>query len=790
MSQLYVGVVEDIHDPLKLGRCRVRVVELHTANKVELPTEDLPWATPIQSITSAANSGIGQSPTGLLQGSTVIVVFTDQDQQNPLIIGSIAGIPSSDRPKDINPNDPEFEAKDDESLPSQREAQLGGDNTKDNELYLGPLTLRQYKQLQQQIIQIESSNNPQAVNSLGYIGLYQFGIQALETIGYIKKGSWSQYKSNSAMDINSVWTGKDNIRSKADFLNDVNAQHNAFKLLTQFNYNRLKSNNLASPEANPAKVAGLLGVAHNQGHTAAIKHSRGEVGTDGFGTSTTKYYILCFKSISGTETTEVPNSENIEDDPVDRNSIGKQGAQKFDVNDGFTSSSLRRSLGGFKDPDGKYPTNEYMDEPDVNRLARSQSISKTIVGEKEAGRTRNIHIANSSSTWSQPSIPYNARYPYNHTYTSESGHAMEFDDTPNCERINIHHKRGTFIEIDSNGTQTNKIVGHGCTIIEKDGVVFVSGNAHVHVEGNITIYAGQDISVETKGNANIKSKNVNVIGDESINLKSKSINFESTILGMKSASINMDGFVSTNTGAAIGTPSIESDVKFNGTFVELPVITRSDEQHFSLEGTEEAAVAVQLDKAIGEGKEEILDKDDELLSRVNGDTVSCDFVKPLTLDMRLTPNFKLRNMCVSNGFAFGGQRGMRAEEIICNLKHLAANVMEPIKLNYGDKLPVFTSVFRTPKTDKISQHELGEACDVVFTLNHGPSMSARRFHYEMAKALKETVPFDQMLLEYVTGGPVWIHLSYTSKRPLRYQILTLNNHRTVGQGLILMGVNE
>ena len=101
------GVVEDVNDPLMLGRCRVRVFGYHTEDLVELPTTDLPWAYPMQPITSAALSGIGTSPTGLLNGSHVFGFFRDDDEgQDPVIIGSFGGIPQSKPNKNKGYNDP------------------------------------------------------------------------------------------------------------------------------------------------------------------------------------------------------------------------------------------------------------------------------------------------------------------------------------------------------------------------------------------------------------------------------------------------------------------------------------------------------------------------------------------------------------------------------------------------------------------------------------------------------------------------------------------------------------
>jgi hypothetical protein len=87
------GVVEDIYDPLKLGRVRVRVLGWHTDDKSDIPTKDLPWAHVVMPVNSTSVSGKGWSPTGLVQGTWVIGFFRDgQNSQEPVVLGTIGGI--------------------------------------------------------------------------------------------------------------------------------------------------------------------------------------------------------------------------------------------------------------------------------------------------------------------------------------------------------------------------------------------------------------------------------------------------------------------------------------------------------------------------------------------------------------------------------------------------------------------------------------------------------------------------------------------------------------------------
>tara|TARA_S200002703_G_scaffold14703_2_gene12606 strand:- start:882 stop:3119 length:2238 start_codon:yes stop_codon:yes gene_type:complete len=103
----WFGVVEDNNDPLKTGRVKVRCLEWHTENKGDLPTDELPWAQVMMPVNSASNSGIGESPTGIQNGSWVVGFFMDGETANrPIVMGTIPGIPMEAPRSDSGFNDP------------------------------------------------------------------------------------------------------------------------------------------------------------------------------------------------------------------------------------------------------------------------------------------------------------------------------------------------------------------------------------------------------------------------------------------------------------------------------------------------------------------------------------------------------------------------------------------------------------------------------------------------------------------------------------------------------------
>ena len=94
-SNFYTGVVEDRNDPLYLGRVRVRIYGLHTDDKSKIASPDLPWSDVLMPTTSPSLSGLGLSPHGLVEGSTVMGFFRDEDDmQDFVVIGSMFGKPS------------------------------------------------------------------------------------------------------------------------------------------------------------------------------------------------------------------------------------------------------------------------------------------------------------------------------------------------------------------------------------------------------------------------------------------------------------------------------------------------------------------------------------------------------------------------------------------------------------------------------------------------------------------------------------------------------------------------
>ena len=483
-------------------------------------------------------------------------------------------------------------------------------------------------------------------------------------------------------------------------------------------------------------------------------------------------------------------------------------------NSSKTATQSNASTQGFVDPTGKYPL--YFNEPDTNRLARHEDINKTIVYKKEAGVLTGVETAD-GSTWNQSPIPYNSQYPFNHVMQTESGHVLEFDDTPHSERVHIYHKSGTFTEIDANGTQVNRIIGDGYEILERNGFVQVNGSLNVTIDGaqNVLVKNGMNLSVRGVANINVyNDANLNVSGSlnmsvgETFAVKAAAVIIEGDTVDIKSngaltasgagdVNINSGGTLSAD-GNLINIANGASNAQASGLsapgakqspempdFGKLTVITRGSTAAGQYETPEDGDSSLYQQKQILTGaiKKEEIDSGKPTESQAAPPATTpvgpktCDIImmkETFDPSFVLTKHFTLGALTKNGSRPPVPQQGLSIQEIVCNLKGLSENCLEPIYNLYPNM--VITSGFRrpgdVPASSKTSDHYLGEAADIVI-----PNLD-RKGHYEAIQKIQALIPYHQLLLEYQGSTTVWIHVSfrYTNSKK---EIFTMRDHSRI-----------
>lgn len=141
-------------------------------------------------------------------------------------------------------------------------------------------------------------------------------------------------------------------------------------------------------------------------------------------------------------------------------------------------------------------------------------------------------------------------------------------------------------------------------------------------------------------------------------------------------------------------------------------------------------------------------------------------------DSNISPNFRLRDLSIGATFPhkIRAQAGFDIDGIICNLKHLAVNILEPLKKQYPGI--VINSAFRGAPSipGRTSQHEKGEAVDIQI-----PGLQPKQY-LVIANWVRVNLPFDQMIFEH--GNSIWLHISCArTKSVQRKQLLTMKNGR-------------
>jgi hypothetical protein len=772
----WVGVVEDRNDPEKLGRVRVRIIGYHIDNLSILPTEDLPWAMVLQPTTSAAISGIGTAPVGLMTGSWCVGFFLDgDDMQQPMVMGTLGGNPAplpkcetaqvqqaSSPPNVVRASDgsPILDGLGNPILSDTPPVAEGLSD-------LPPLTPEQVQSLMNAIGRKESSSVPggkqnyDAQNRLGYVGKYQFGAMALATLGYVKVGN-NQKLTNDVLDNPANWTGKNALKSKADYINNGKKQENIMVENLKFNYGVLKRKGILTSNDDPGKVAGLLSVSHLLGAGGASSFAAGRDNKDGNGVTGRTYYEVGALAVGP--------------------SVPLQNAAESAIPANIDPAGSLNNIGDlqprpFADPNNEFPKCTYTDHPDTNKLAAGE-IDKTPIQKRRNSIREDIPVV-SGDPWDEPQPAYNAKYPYNQTFETEGGHLVEFDSTPGQERIHVYHKAGTYIEIDVNGTMVRKTMGDNFELVEHNNYLYTRGAYKLTVEGATQILVKNKVDLQVYGDVNAtvnNNLNLNVAGDTNIitggafNVKADSVNF--TAAGM--LEIAADGGTAID-GGEINFNSGIASANDLGAAPDSLEIEETDVNPLQRPDTNQDA----FDLDAGEpGAEEIHQRQVE-----NGDiveTTPTEGESAETLDNQIDPTecdcgeFASTtvfpdNLQLSKFFNLGqlssrsavikekvtAQRGLTQGQIVCNLKNLAVNCLDKIKTKYPDM--IVTNAFRLDKASRtnVSDHGTGMAADIQF-----PSVQPSQY-FEIIKWIADNVPYKQLLLEYGGGARnPWIHIAF------------------------------
>ena len=191
------------------------------------------------------------------------------------------------------------------------------------------------------------------------------------------------------------------------------------------------------------------------------------------------------------------------------------------------------------------PNPIYLDEPTTSRIARNdaETITETFIQERKDNVVKEIKTYNKEeelSNWDEPKTLYDAVYPYNNVMETESGHVVEYDDTPGAERIHIAHRNGSFTEWYPDGDRVEKITKNKYTIVMADDHLYVMGSCKITVQGDAEIYVQKNLYATVDENLTayvVGNVDAQVDGDVTALVKG---DVDATVNGSLSATIDGD----------------------------------------------------------------------------------------------------------------------------------------------------------------------------------------------------------------------------------------------------------
>jgi len=139
--------------------------------------------------------------------------------------------------------------------------------------------------------------------------------------------------------------------------------------------------------------------------------------------------------------------------------------------------------------------------------------------------------------------------------------------------------------------------------------------------------------------------------------------------------------------------------------------------------------------------------------------------------MKLSENLSLSEVIKSNTAIRRGIDNHPTQEHLEALEDIADNIFQPIREHFKVSIGI-SSGYRSRKLNEViggsknSQHSKGEALDLDADM-YGKITNKQIFEF-----IKENLVFDQLIWEFGNDTePNWVHVSFTTRRPNRMQIL-------------------
>lgn len=516
----WFGIVEDIKDPVEMGRIKVRIHHFHAQDYKLLPTDKLPWAIQLMPVISASHGGTGISPTGLQVGSWVYGIFLDGRRgQFPMVMGTIHGIHATQN----IPSDPGGSGVDSGLGPSGAVNDSGsggsgggggggggnpasvasptnignglpsGGYTNAGRVYPGSTVIGPNHPM---ITGGAAYGNGQSISPGLRTGLFGAGLdgsrghasQRYNASSIYAADAVFRYAASQGVQMRVAHGGGANGHSPNHGANGVTGQAIDIKPTGGWKNN--------AQVKDYAKVASGAG-ADRLGIPSAINGSGLHV-QDSLGTKKRTSWGYGQNAPADIASGHKNNTYGGYGQSANPPQVGEPGAGGAESG---TITPEQAEEG--RNPMNKYTSEEVSPPPTSKSPDNASGITKQdmLEGEKDSTRSDPFTTGGDGSAFGEPCPPDVGTYPNVQTWQAPSGSKIEMDSTAGGERVQMFHAGSqSYMEIDNRGNMVNKARGDFIALSENNGRVGARGEMMMSAqEGGMRMYAKGNMDMQSKG---------------------------------------------------------------------------------------------------------------------------------------------------------------------------------------------------------------------------------------------------------------------------------------------------